>query len=188
MSKSAANDVTGLLVRWSHGDPEAVARLLPLVYSELKRLAARYLQRERVGHTLQPTALLHEAYLRLQGEHVSWQNRTHFFAVIAQTMRRVLVDYARRRQSAKRGGGELKLTFNDARQAGANRDVEIIALDRALELLAKLNARQSLIVELRYFGGLTVEETAEVLGVSLRAVKDDWKVAKAWLYLQIAPS
>lgn len=187
MNHSASKDVTALLGNWAQGDREALNRLLPLVYQELRSLAARYLRRERPGHTLQPTALLHEAYLRLRDqERVRWQNRAHFFAVAAQMMRRVLVDHARGKRAAKRSRSDLRVSLDPAALAPDERDFDIVALDKALAELEGIDPRQSLIVELRYFGGLTIEETAEVLDVSLRAVKDDWNLAKAWLYLHVS--
>lgn len=181
MTTPAPKDVTQLLHDWSNGDKEALDRLLPLVYDELRRVAARYLGRERPGHTLQPTALVHEAYIRLLGEsQVSWQGRAHFFGAAARLMRRILVDHARERNAAKRGHG-LKVTLNEALAPSASPDLDLVALDRALEELSALDAEQARIVELRFFGGLSVEETAEVLSVSPATVKRHWVSAKAWL-------
>ena len=178
----SAENVTQLLLDWSRGDEQALDNLLPVVYEHLRRQAARYLRRERQGHTLQTTALIHEVYLRLvdQGR-VQWQNRAHFFAIAAQLMRRILVDHARGHQAAKRGGLALKLPLEDAMVASGERDIDLVELDEALTRLAALDARQSRIVELRFFSGLSVEETAEVLGVSAGTVKNDWSMAKAWL-------
>jgi RNA polymerase sigma factor (TIGR02999 family) len=179
-------EVTALLRDWSGGDRTALERLMPLVYGELRRLAASYLRAERPDHTLQPTALVHEAYLRLIDQRgVNWQNRAHFFGIAAQMMRRILVDHARRRQAAKRDASTLRLrTSNDD---GA-RDPEVLALDAALSGLESLDARQAHIVELRFFGGLTVEETAEVAGVSPATVKREWRTARAWLAREIRPA
>ena len=179
-------DVTQILQEVSGGDRGAPARLMPLVYDELRRLADHYLRRERPDHTLQPTALVHEAYLHLIDQRrVDWQNRAHFFGVAAQLMRRILVDHARRHRASKRGGFQQKLTLDEAVDYSQPRDVDLIALDDALDALAQLDARQSRIVELRFFGGLTIEETAEALSVSPATVKAEWKMAKAWLRREI---
>jgi RNA polymerase sigma factor (TIGR02999 family) len=174
--------VTQMLVDWSGGDQEAPARLMPLVYDELRGLARHYLQRERPDHTLQATGLVHEAYLRLVDQSTAtWQSRAHFFGVAAQVMRRILVDYARSHRAGKRGGGWDKLEFDDALAPAAERSVDLVALDDALKDLLALDPRQSQIVELRFFGGLTNEEIGEVLDVSPRTVKREWRIAKAWL-------
>ncbi|MCA1606807.1 MAG: sigma-70 family RNA polymerase sigma factor [Acidobacteria bacterium] len=179
--------VTQLLHDWSDGDREALDKLLPIVYEELRRQAARYLQRERHGHTLQTTALIHEAYLRLiDQKDVRWQNRAHFFGIAAQLMRRILVDHARSRQAAKRGGSGIKLPLEEGMIVAERREVNLVALDEALERLAAIDPQQSRVVELRFFSGLSVEETAEVLGVSTRTIKRDWNVAKAWLRREIS--
>ena len=179
--------VTQLLHDWSDGDREALDKLIPIVYEELRRQAARYLRRERPGHTLQTTALIHEAYLRLiDQKNVRWQNRAHFFAIAAQLMRRILVDHARGRQAAKRGGSDIKLPLEEAMIGSEGRGVDLVALDEALERLASIDPQQSRVVELKFFSGLSVEETAEVLGVSQRTVKRDWNVAKAWLRREIS--
>jgi RNA polymerase sigma factor (TIGR02999 family) len=179
-------EVTALLRDWSGGDRAALERLMPLVYQELRRLAASYLRVERPDHTLQPTALVHEAYLRLVDQRgVNWQNRAHFFGIAAQMMRRILVDHARRRQAAKRDATALRLEANGGE---AGRDPELLALDQALCGLESLDARQARIVELRFFGGLTVEETAEVAGVSPATVKREWRTARAWLAREIRPA
>jgi RNA polymerase sigma-70 factor (ECF subfamily) len=178
-------DVTQLLVALGKGDANAVNDLIPLVYAELRRLAGYYMQGERTGHTLQATALVHEAYLRLVDQtQLEIQNRTHFFALAAQQMRRILVDQARARHAAKRDGGEL-LPLNEVVVGPENQDVDIVALDDALEALTQLDPQQGKIVELRYFGGLTIEETAMALGISPATVKRDWNVARAWLFQQI---
>ena len=178
----ATHSVTQLLLDWNSGDREALDKLIPIVYAELRLRAGRYLRRERPGHTLQTTALIHEAYLRLvEQKQVRWQNRAHFFAISAQLMRRILVDHARGRDAAKRGGADLRVTLDDALAPATTRDVNIMSLDEALTRLAKIDPRQSQVVELRYFSGLSIEETAEVLDVSPATVKLDWSMAKAWL-------
>jgi RNA polymerase sigma factor (TIGR02999 family) len=178
--------VTELLVSWSNGDQQALDRLTPLVYGELRRLAARYLRRERSDHTLQSTALVHEAYLRLiDQKHVRWQNRAHFFGVAAQMIRRILVDHARGKQAAKRGAGGWKLSLDEAIATPEQRDLDLVALDDALGGLAKIDRQQSRVVELRFFAGLSIEETAEVLRISPATVKRDWTAAKAWLYREM---
>ena len=183
-----AHRVTQLLVRWREGDPHALDELMPLVYKELRRLAAHYMRGERPGHTLQTSALVNEAYLRLAGhEEIQWQDRAHFFAVAAQAMRRILVDHARRRDNLKRGGGALRVALDDdAVIVSAGRVAEVVALDEALARLAEVAPRKSQLVELRFFGGLSIEETAEVLGVSPGTVMRDWTFAKAWLRREIA--
>lgn len=181
-------DVTRLLVLWTGGNQQAMEDLLPLVYDELRKLARRYLQRERPGHTLQSTALVHEAYLRMIDQHdVSWQGRAHFFGIAAQMMRRILVDHARGRDAAKRGAGACKLTLDEDLLAPAERDINLVALDQALDTLAKLDSQQGRIVELRFFAGLSIEETAEVLKISPATVKRDWAMAKAFLSRQLKP-
>jgi RNA polymerase sigma factor (TIGR02999 family) len=182
MTESSPQDITRMLIDWSEGDREALDRLIPIVYTELRRQASRQLRRERPGHTLQTTALIHEAYLRLVDQRgARWQSRAHFFAVSAQLMRRILVDHARRRRRAKRGGSAVALPLDEGLVAAGGTGADLLALDEALERLAAVDARQSRIVELRFFGGLSIEETAEALGVSLTTVKDDLKLAKAWL-------
>jgi len=176
-----------MLMAWSNGDEAALERLIPLVYKELHRLAHRYLGRERIGHTLQTTALVHEAYLRLiDWNNVEWQNRAHFFAISAQLMRRILVDFARSRRFAKRGGGARQVAFDEAMAIAPQRGVDLVALDDALTALNALDPRQSRIVELRFFGGLSVAETAEVLKVSPGTVKRDWSLAQAWLLRELS--
>lgn len=177
-------DVTTLLARWSSGDAGALEQLTPIVYDELRRIARRHLARERKDHTLQSTALVHEAYLRLIGGSGSeYQNRQHFFAVAAQVIRRVLVDHARAVNAAKRGGGAQKIVLEDQPEASAPAEnvAEVLALHEALERLAAFDPQQARIVELRYFAGLSIEETAEVIGVSPATVKRDWVMARAWL-------
>jgi len=179
--------VTRLLLQWTDGDANALDQLLPLVYDELRRLAQSYLRKENVGHTLQSTALVHEAYLRLIDQrNVSWQNRSHFFGIAAQMMRRVLVDHARAHNAAKRGSGGIKVTLEEGLVAAEQRDVNVIALDGALNKLAEIDPQQSRIVELRFFAGLSIEDTAEVLKISPATVKRDWAMAKAWLYGEIS--
>ena len=181
---SMRQEVTQLLGDWSGGDEEALAKLFPLVQPELHRLAHHYMSRERAGHTLQTTAILNEAYLRLvdNSPKPPWQNRTHFVAAAAQLMRRIMVDHARERRSLKRGGGAVKVTLDEAAFVTESRSEELLALDEALERLAVQDPRKSQIVELRYFGGLTVGETAEFLKLSQRTVEREWTMAKAWLY------
>jgi RNA polymerase sigma factor (TIGR02999 family) len=179
-------DVTQLLLAWSGGDQEALGRLIPLVEDELRRLAHAYMAGERPGHTLQTTALLNEAYLRLvDSQRVRWQNRAHFFAVSAQLMRRVLVDFARARRREKRGGDRVQVSLDEALDVSQRRDPDLIALDDALQALAAFDERKSKVVELRFFGGLSVEETAEALGVAPITVLRDWKMAKVWLYREL---
>ena len=186
MTNAPAHDVTRLLVRLTDGDRAVLDDLLPLIYGELRRLAASYLRRERAGHTLQPTALVHEAYLRLVDQtQVRWQNRAHFFGVAAQMMRRILVDHARASVAAKRGGDVERLSLDENIDVTGERARELVALDEALERLAEIDPEKSRVVELRFFGGLSVEETAEVLGVSAPTVKRHWRMAKAWLYGQM---
>jgi RNA polymerase sigma factor (TIGR02999 family) len=180
-------DVTALLGDWSRGNQTALNQLLPLVYAELRRVAARQLRNERADHTLQPTALVHEVYLRLvdqrQGD---WQNRAHFFGVAAQVMRRILVDHARRHDAGKRGEGIPCLSLDEAQDVAAPNGTPILALDQALDRLEQLDAELARIVELRAFGGLTIDEAAHVLGVSPSTAKRDWRTAKAWLNRALA--
>ncbi len=178
-----STQVTQLLVEWSNGNQAALDKLTPLVYEELHRLAHHYMSRERGGHTLQTTALINEAYLRLIDQaQVRWQNRAHFFAVSAQVMRHILVDHARKRHNAKRGGDARRVSLAEAAVVAKERTGDVIAIDEALKRLAVLDPRKSQVVELRFFGGLTIEETAEVLKVSPITVRREWTTAKAWLY------
>lgn len=187
MTQASSENVTGLLLAWSDGDQAALEKLIPLVYAELHRLARRYMRREVAGHTLQTSALVNEAYLRLIDAHrVRWQNRSHFFAVSAQLMRRILVDFARARQSLRRGGRACQVSLDEGLVVSPERGADMLALDEALERLSALNARQSQVVELRYFGGLNEEEVAEVLKVSSRTVRHDWSLARAWLYRELS--
>lgn len=180
-------DVTGLLKRHADGDQDALAQLIPLIYGELHRLAGFHLQRERLDHTLQTTALVHEAYLRLVDQkEAQWKNRGHFFAFAAQAMRRVLVDYARRHQALKRGSSLPKMSLDEAIAVSNENTHHVLMMDELLNRLASLDPKESRIVELRFFGGLTVEETAEVMGISPASVKREWSVAKAWLLREIA--
>ena len=186
MATTSPQEITQLLVAWSQGDQAALETLTPLVYQELHRLAHRYLGRERPGHTLQTTALVHEAYLRLiDRQQVEWQNRAHFFAISAQLMRRILVDFARTRRYRKRGGGAQQVTFDEAAVVAPERSADFIALDDALMELSKLDERQARVVELRFFGGLTIEETAEVLKVAPITVRRDWSLAQPWLLREL---
>ncbi len=183
---TTAPDVTRLLLAWRDGDREALDRLVPLVYAELHRLARRQMRGERAGHPLQTTALVNEAYLRLVDSHrVHWQNRAQFFAISAALMRRILVDAARARGSLKRGGKAVHVSLDDAPDVARMPHVDVIALDDALEALAALDARKSRVVELRYFGGLSVDEIAEALGVSTETVTRDWRMAKLWLVREL---
>lgn len=186
---SAQTGITQLLVEASNGEQAALDALLPLVYQELRRLAEHYLRQERADHTLQATALVHEAYLRLVDQtSISWQNRAHFFSVAAQVMRHVLVDHARSRNTEKRSGGLTKLSLEEAVNFFDEHDVNLVALDEALKELAQMDAQQSRIVELRFFGGLTIEEIAEVLKITPGAVRYDWRIAKAWLHRALCKS
>ena len=183
MAIAIQSEITNLLDDWKQGDPYALEKLTPLVYDELRRIARRYARSERNGHTLQTTALINEAYVRLAGnESPDWQNRQHFFAVTAQVMRHILIDHARRRRALKHGGDGRKVSLSEAEAMTSERAAELIALDEALEELAAFDSRKSQVVQLRYFGGLSLEETAEALGVSLMTVRRDWRAAKAWLF------
>jgi len=178
--------VTELLVASHKGDPEALNKLLPLVYDELRRVAERYLRRERPDHTLQATALVHEAYIRLVDQDVPWQNRAHFFGIAAEMMRRILIDHARGLQAAKRGSGGIKLPLDDVINLSVERATDLIVLDEAMTALAEIDPQKSRIVELRFFGGLSIEETAEVLGLGTATIIRQWKLAKAWLYREVS--
>lgn len=182
---SGGGDVTQLLKAMTSGDPAAGERLLPLVYAELHRLASSYMRRERQDHTLQPTALVNEAYLRLAGDEVDWQNRQHFIGVAARVMRRVLVDHARTHNAEMRGGGLKRVDLEEGVAISKERSEEILSLDEALKRLTELNPRQAQVVELRYFGGLSVEEIGGILGIAPRSVKRDWALARIWLYEQL---
>jgi RNA polymerase sigma factor (TIGR02999 family) len=182
--------ITEMLKQWGEGNQNALDTLMPLVYEELRRQAARYLRKERQGHTLQTTALIHEAYLKLIDQrNVDWQNRSHFFAIASQAMRRILVDHARERHREKRGGAAENLPIEEAAfVASGEKSVDLVALDEALTRLAEFDERQARVVELRYFSGLSIDETADILGVSNVTVRRDWNLAKAWLHQQISKS
>lgn len=186
MSTPQQHDVTRLLVQWGNGDKKALEDLMPLVYSELRKVAGRYLRRERSGHTLQCTALVNEAYLRLIDQHsVQWKNRAHFFGVAAEMIRRILVDYARSQHAQKRGADAPKISLDEAFGVGQARDLDLVALDEALSHLKRIDERQCRVVELRFFAGLSVEETAEVMEISPATVKREWVTAKAWLFREL---
>jgi RNA polymerase sigma factor (TIGR02999 family) len=187
MATPSSQEVTRLLLDWSQGDQAALDKLMPLVYGELRRMAHLRMRNERPGHTLQTTALVHEAYLRLIDQrHVDWRNRAHFFAIAAQLMRRILVDYARGRQYAKREGEQHKVSLEEAAVCSTERGAGLIAVDDALQSLAAIDERKSRIVELRFFGGLTIEETAEALKISHATVEREWDAARTWLYREIS--
>jgi RNA polymerase sigma factor (TIGR02999 family) len=186
MAGPSSHNITHLLKEWSDGDERALDRLTPLVYGELRRLAAGYLRRERPGHTLETGALINEAYIRLiKAQDVHWQNRMHFFAIAANLMRRILVEHARRRDATKRGGSKARLTLSDVVAVAKEPEVDLLAIDQALERLAVIDPQQAKIVELRFFSGLSVEETAAALGISPKSVKRDWSVARVWLRREI---
>ncbi len=185
MTPPHTQEVTQLLVKLSSGDRSALDDLLPLVYDELRRLADRYLRRERSDHTLQATALVNEAYLRLVDQNVSWQNRAHFFGIAAEMMRRILIDHARGLQAAKRGSGGIKLALDEVIDLSDERAADLIALDDALKALAEIDPQKSRIVELRFFAGLSIEETAKVLDIGTATVIRQWRMAKAWLYHEV---
>jgi RNA polymerase sigma factor (TIGR02999 family) len=180
-------NITELLASYGRGDKESLDQLMPIVYDELRRQAARYLRREQAGHTLQTTALIHEAYVRLVDQrNMQWQNRAHFFGIAAQMMRRILVDHARSKKRAKRGGSDIRVSLGDAEVAAKDQELDVVALDEALDRLARIDEQQSRVVELRFFSGLSVEETAEVMGISKSTVKRDWSMAKAWLHRELS--
>lgn len=188
MSQQAPSEITQMLIELTDGNQEVVNHILPHIYDELKRLASSYLRRERSDHTLQPTALVHEAYMKLVDQkRVQWQNRAHFFGIAAQVMRRILMDHARKHQADKRGGEAEKLPIEEEiLVVSHDRSAELVALDDALHTLASMDEQKAKIVELRYFGGLSIEETAEVMGVSVPTINRQWRMAKAWLYSQLA--
>jgi len=189
METDKTQEITVCLKAWSGGSREAADRLMQIVYQEMRKLAASYLQKQRSDHTLQPTALVHEAYLKLiDASQINWQDRAHFFAVAAQTMRNILVDHARAVAADKRGGGAQKIALDEVVGLSENHEVDLIDLDEALQLLARQDETQSRIIELRFFGGLTIEETAEVLKISPATVKREWAMARAWLFRQINSS
>jgi RNA polymerase sigma factor (TIGR02999 family) len=188
MASGAAPDVTQLLVNWSRGDQAALDQLMPLVYGELRRLASAYLRRERSNHTLQSTALVHEAFLRMVNQQeVQWKNRAHFYGIAAQMIRRILVDYARSQHAEKRGAGAIKLELDEAMAVPqSSSQVDLLGLSDALDRLAELDERQSRVVELRFFAGLSIEETAEVLHLSPASIKREWQTARAWLFREMS--
>ena len=182
----APDQLTQLLIAWGNGDKAALDSLMPIVYDELRRLARHHLRRERAGHTLQTTALVNQAYLRLVDQRkVQWQNRAHFFALSAQLMRRILLDHARRRHQAKRGGDAVRVSLDESAIVTGERDAQLIALDDALRRLEEVDERKSKVVELRFFGGLNIDETAEAMRISPATVRREWSMAKAWLYREI---
>ena len=186
MLEPTATPVTELLVRWRSGDGDALQALMPLVYDEMRRLAHRYLRRERPGHTLQSTALVHEAFVRLTGNAPpQWEDRAHFFGIAAHLMRQILVEYARSRNAGKRGGAAIKLAIDSVDVPGESPGLDIVALDDALKDLARFDPQQSRVVELRFFSGLSIEDTAEVLGISESTVKRDWNTARVWLVREL---
>lgn len=186
MHANSSSSVTQLLGRWRNGDRQALDSLIPLVYKELRRIAQHYLRNERPGHTLQSTALVHEAYVRMiQQDLPDWQNRAHFFAVAAQLMRQILVDHARAYRADKRGGGVCNVALDEAEEDALQVDVDILALDDALKTLSAMDPQQGEVVELRFFGGLSIEDTADVLGISSSTVKRDWITARAWLHREL---
>jgi RNA polymerase sigma factor (TIGR02999 family) len=185
MSQTTPETVTRLLMDWTSGSQQALDALMPLVYDELRRLARSHMRRERPGHTLAATGLVHEAYLRLLGQDVNWQNRAHFFGIAAQMMRRVLVDYAKTQQRAKRGGGAVKVALDEPSLLSKNPPADIVALDESLNRLGKLDPQRARIVELRFFGGLSNEESAEILKISPATVQRQWAGARAWLYHEL---
>ena len=185
--RTAPGQVSALLVDLQKGDPAAASHLLPIIYGELRRLAAYYMRGEKPGQTIQPTELVHEAYLRLVGqERIEWQGRSHFFAMAATSMRRILVDRARKKMAEKHGGREEKVQLDEALVYSPGKSKDIVSLDEALNRLEKMSPRQSRVVELRFFGGLEMEEIAKIEGVSVRTVKQDWSLARAWLHRDIA--
>jgi len=187
VGQASSDEVTQLLRGWHGGDRAALDALVPIVYKELRRLAHCELRKERPDHTLQSSALVHEAYFRLVGQNLpQWESRTHFFAIAAQLMRQILVDYARRRRASKRGGDVFMLTLDDAVALPQRKDVDVVAIDEALRTLAEFDPRQSRVVELRFFAGLSLEETSEVMGIATATVQRDWTAARAWLHREIS--
>jgi len=187
VGQTSTNEITKLLQEWQGGDGAALDALVPVVYKELRRLAHYELRKERPDHTLQSTALVHEAYFRLVGRDLpQWEGRTHFFAIAAKLMRQILVDYARRRRASKRGSGVCMLTLDDAMAMPQGKDVDVVAVDDALNTLAEVDPRQSRVVELRFFAGLSLEETSEAMGIATATVQRDWTAARAWLHREIS--
>lgn len=186
MSSGSPQEITQLLLAWRKGDPGALDELMPLVHRELRRIARNFMRRQNPGHTLQTTALVNEAFLRLvDSDRVNWQDRNHFFAISSQLMRRILVDFARKKKSLKRGGDHIMVTLDERADVPVEKANDLLALDEALTRLGKLSPRQSQIVEMRYFAGLTEEQVAEAMGVSARTVRRDWNLARAWLYREL---
>lgn len=189
MEKDSPADITQLLLEWRNGSERALEDLMPLVYSELRRMARNYMRRQSPGHTLQTTALVNEAYMRLvDSNRVNWQDRNHFFAVSAQLMRRILVDFARKKNSQKRGGDQIMVTLDERVDKAAESGLDLVGLDEALTRLSEFSPRQSRIVELRYFAGLTEEQIADTLEISSRTVRRDWNLARAWLFRELQPA
>jgi RNA polymerase sigma factor (TIGR02999 family) len=189
MNPTSSNEITLLLLRWSGGEPTAINELLPMVYDELRKLAKSYLRKERLNHSLQPTSLVHEAYLKMVNQpQVNWENRAQFFGLAATMMRNILVDHARKRDAEKRGGGEIFVSLSHADRIGKQSDVNLLALDDALKNLADNSPKHARVVELRYFGGLTIEETALVMSSSHATVERDWSFARAWLKKELTKS
>jgi len=188
MAKPVSKNVTQLLHAWGKGDEAARDELIPLVYDTLRRIARHQLRGERAGHTLETTALINEAYLKLVEQSVSWQSRAHFFGIAARLMRQLLVDYARARQRLKRGGDMQQISLTDAAGIAQDQAVDLLALDDALQILTEVDPQSSRIVELRFFGGLTIEETAQVMGISTPTVERGWRAARAWLQTELSPS
>ena len=186
MNEAQNGEITQLLVAWSHGEETALEMLTPIIYGELRRLAQSYMRQERADHTLQSTAVVHEAFIRLIDQNVEWKSRAHFFAIAAKMMRRILVDHARARSTSKRGAGMARVDVEEQAIESQERSVDLLALDEALEHLARIDPQRSRIVELRYFGGLSNEESANVLGISPATVQRQWSGAKAWLYRELS--
>lgn len=186
MNEAQSGEITQLLVAWSHGEETALQTLTPIIYEELRRLAQSYMRQERAGHTLQSTAVVHEAFIRLIDQNVEWKSRAHFFAIAAKMMRRILVDHARARSTSKRGAGMPRVAMDVQAVASQERSVDLMALDEALQHLAKIDPQRGRIVELKYFGGLSNEESANVLGISPATVQRQWSGAKAWLYRELS--
>jgi RNA polymerase sigma factor (TIGR02999 family) len=186
MNEAQSGEITQLLVAWSHGEETALETLTPIIYEELRRLAQSYMRQERTGHTLQSTAVVHEAFIRLIDQNVEWKSRAHFFAIAAKMMRRILVDHARAKSTSKRGAGMPRVSLDEQAMESQERRVDLVALDEALEHLGRIDPQRSRIVELRYFGGLSNEESANVLGISPATVQRQWSGAKAWLYRELS--
>lgn len=184
---SNQHEITKVLQSWSEGDEQAVEHLFPLVYEELRRLARSFLRKERGEHTLQPTALVHEAYLKLVDQNVSWQNRAHFYAISAKIMRRILVNYAREHNAEKRGGGHQRISLDETKEISQKKTLDVLVLDEALNKLEQFDERKCRVVEMRFFGGLSEKEISEVLKVSEKTIRRDWSLAKLWLHRELSP-